>query len=208
MNGYDLSRQWFNWCFDNPEKISPNHAALYFFCIEHCNRLGWKTKFGLPSEMAKEAIGIKNYRTYQKTLNDLVDFGFIILVQKSKNQYSSNIIAIVKNAIAHTKALDKALQKHDTKQGKSTASIDKQETINNETKNKYAEFVFLTSIEYQKLISDHKIENTKLFISILDNYKGSTGKKYKSDYRAILSWVIEKTKKENKYKSTSLKLAM
>ena len=75
--GYSLSRKWFDFCFDNPEKIKPNHTALYFFCIEHCNRLGWKEKFGLSSSMAKEAIGIRSYNTYIKTLRDLVDFGFL-----------------------------------------------------------------------------------------------------------------------------------
>jgi len=92
MNGYELSRKWFDWSFENPEKISPNHSALYFFAIEHCNRLGWREKFGFPTEMAKDAIGIKSYTTYIKTLNDLVDWGFIKMVEKSKNQYSSNII--------------------------------------------------------------------------------------------------------------------
>jgi hypothetical protein len=29
-------------------------------------------------------------------------------------------------------------------------------------------------------------------IEILDNYKGSKGVKYKSDYRTILGWVIER----------------
>jgi len=134
MNSYELSRAWFDWCFDNPEKISPGHTALYFFAIEHCNRLGWKEKFGFPSQMAMEALGIKNWRTYSKILNDLIEFGFINLIEKSKNQYSSNIIAIVKNtkacAKAQYKALDKALQKHSTKQRQSIVSIDKQETNN------------------------------------------------------------------------------
>jgi hypothetical protein len=40
MNGYDLSRNFFDWCFENPEKVSPNHSAIYFFAIEHCNRWG------------------------------------------------------------------------------------------------------------------------------------------------------------------------
>jgi hypothetical protein len=111
MNSYELSRNWFDWCFDNPEKISPNHSAMYFFIIEHCNRLGWKEKFGLPMEMTKDAIGIKNYRTFSNTFNDLVEWGFINVIQKSKNQYSSNIIAIVKNAKADTKANAKALDK-------------------------------------------------------------------------------------------------
>ncbi len=128
MNSYELSRKWFDWCYENPEKISPNHSALYFFIIEHCNRLGWKQKFGLPTTMAKEAIGIRSYNTYINTLNDLVEFGFIELIEKSKNQYSSNIIALSNFNKAHDKALDKALIKHGTKQRESIDSINKQET--------------------------------------------------------------------------------
>lgn len=134
INGYDLSRNWFNWSFDNPDKVKPIHSAIYFFAIEHCNRLGWKDKFGFPSQMVMESIGVKNWRTYSKALNDLVDFGFIKMIEISKNQYSSNIIAIVKNTKAPTKALDKALSKHSTKHSQSTVSIDKQlnkEQLNN-----------------------------------------------------------------------------
>ncbi|NBU82416.1 MAG: hypothetical protein EBS55_12285, partial [Flavobacteriaceae bacterium] len=139
MNSYELSRKWFDWCFENPEKINPNHSALYFFCIEHCNRLGWKEKFGLPTTMAKEAIGIRSYNTYINTLNDLVDFGFIKLIEKSKNQFSSNIIALSNFNKALDKALDKALIKHTTKQRESTSesisSIDKQYNKEQGTKN-------------------------------------------------------------------------
>ena len=136
MNSYELSRKFFDWTFENPQKITPNHIALYFFCIEHCNRLGWKKNFGLPTTMAKEAIGIRSYNTYINTLNDLVEFGFLIMIEKSKNQYSSNIIALSKFDKALDKALDKAFIKHDTKQSESTIqsidSIDKQITINKE----------------------------------------------------------------------------
>jgi hypothetical protein len=133
MNSYELSRNYFDWCFENPEKITPNHTAIYFFAVEHCNRLGWKDKFGLPSQMVMDAIGIKNWRTYIKAFNDLTEWGFFELVEKSKNQYSSNIIAIVKNTKATTKALDKAMQMHLQKQGQSIVSIDKH--INNITIN-------------------------------------------------------------------------
>jgi len=143
MDSYTLSRNFFNWSFENPEKIKPNHIALYFFCIEHCNRLGWKQKFGLPTTMAKEAIGIRSYNTYVETLTDLVEFGFLQLLEKSKNQYSSNIIALSNFDKAHNKALDKALIKHGTKQGESTIqsidSIDKQETSKPITKNNIEE---------------------------------------------------------------------
>lgn len=132
MNSYDLSRNFCNWAFENPERVKPIHYAIYFFSIEHCNRLGWKDKFGLPSQMVMEAIGVKNWRTYSAGLNDLVEFGFIEMIETSKNQYSSNIIAIVNFTKAPTKALDKALSKHSTKHSQSTVSIDKQETINKE----------------------------------------------------------------------------
>jgi hypothetical protein len=154
MNSYELSRNFFDWSFENPHKVTPNHIALYFFCIEHCNRLGWKQNFGLPTTMAKEAIGIRSYNTYIKTLNDLVDFGFIIMIEKSKNQYSSNIIALSNFNKAHDKALDKALDKamikHMIKQDESTVqsidSINKHKTINNKQ---------ITIIE----VEDYFIEN-------------------------------------------------
>jgi len=130
MNSYELSRRFFDWSYENPEIVTPNHVALYFFIIEHCNRLGWKEKFGLPTTMAKEAIGIKSYNTYIKCFTDLEKYGFIKILEKSKNQYSSNIIALSFFNKAHDKALDKALIKHSTKQSESTIqsidSIDKQ----------------------------------------------------------------------------------
>lgn len=138
MNGYDLSRQFIDFSFENPDIIKPNHYAIYFFAIEHCNRLGWKEKFGLPTTMVMEAIGVKSYNTYIKSLNDLIEWGFIKMIKRSKNQYSANVIALSKNNKAPNKALDKALIKHDTKQEESTQqsidSIDKQ--INNKQINK------------------------------------------------------------------------
>lgn len=129
MDVFKLSRNWFDFCFENPEKISPTHTAMYFFIIEHCNRLGWKEKFGLPMEMTKDAIGIKNYKTFSNTFRDLEEWNFITVIQRSKNQYSSNIIALVLDTKANTKALDKAMQKHSQKQVHGIVGIDIQETI-------------------------------------------------------------------------------
>jgi hypothetical protein len=132
LTGYELSRKWFDWTFENPDKVQPLHTALYMYIIEHCNRLGWKDKFGLPTEMTKDAIGIKSYHTYIKALNDLIDFGFIILIEKSKNQYSSNIVALANYDKALDKALDKAIikaeSKHMSKQVQSTCQSTCQST--------------------------------------------------------------------------------
>jgi hypothetical protein len=62
----------------------------------------------------------------------------------------------------------------------------------------YAEYVSMTNDEYQKLLDAYGEENTKRMIEVLDNYKGATGKKYKSDYRAILNWVVDRVMKEEK----------
>lgn len=71
--------------------------------------------------------------------------------------------------------------------------------ISTPKKNKYAEFVSMTEDEYKKLVANYKDEAlVKRMIEVLDNYKGANGKKYKSDYRAILNWVAEKVLKENK----------
>lgn len=190
MNTYELSRKYFDWCFENPERIKPIHTALYFFIIEHCNRLGWKQKFGLPTSMAKEAIGVDSYNTYIKAFNDLVEFGFIQLIEKSRNQYSSNIIAISNFNKSTNKALDKALVKHDTKQSESKAqsidSIDKQETINKEQEKviKSVKTLFKSSQYFDK----HK------FKAALSDWSSEKLKYY---YEALLAWSEEGNKKVN-----------
>jgi hypothetical protein len=59
-------------------------------------------------------------------------------------------------------------------------------------KYKYAEFVSLTRDEYAKLCEEYSEEAAKAMIDILNNYKGSKGKKYKSDYLTIRGWVKDK----------------
>lgn len=70
---------------------------------------------------------------------------------------------------------------------------------------KFAEFVSLSQEEYDKLLSSHGEEKTKRMIEILDNYKGANNKKYASDYRAILNWVVKRVEEEGQrggYKPT------
>ena len=125
LNIYELMKDWFDFCFENPELVNPNHSAMYFFILGHCNRLGWKQKFGLPMQMTMDAIGIKNYRTFSNTFKDLINWGFILLLQKSVNQYSANVIGLVKNTKANTKALSKATQTHSQKQVRGIVGITK-----------------------------------------------------------------------------------
>ena len=62
----------------------------------------------------------------------------------------------------------------------------------------YAEFVKMTEDEYDKLLTEYGQQETHAMIDILDNYKGSHGKQYKSDYRAILNWVVKRRDEERR----------
>lgn len=66
-----------------------------------------------------------------------------------------------------------------------------------EPKKKYADFVSMKESEYQKLVDKYGEPFSKKCIEVLDNYKGAKGKKYKEDYRAILSWVVDSVREKN-----------
>lgn len=63
-------------------------------------------------------------------------------------------------------------------------------------KTMFAEFVSMTNDEYTSLVAKVGEQGTNRCIEILDNYKGASGKKYNSDYRAILNWVISRYEEE------------
>ena len=60
-------------------------------------------------------------------------------------------------------------------------------------KYQYADYVSMTQEEYAKLCEKYGEDETKGMIDLLSNYIGSKGcySKYKSHYRAILSWVAD-----------------
>lgn len=62
----------------------------------------------------------------------------------------------------------------------------------------YFENVFLKDVEYEKLIEKHGKQITEACIDKLSAYKLSNGKKYKSDYGAINSWVANQVNKDIK----------
>jgi len=209
MEGYKLSRDWFNFSFDNPEKIKPIHSAIFFFACEHCNRLWGKVKFWFPTSMVMEAIGVKKWQTYNNGLLDLVEWGFIQLIEKSKNQYSSCIISLKSATPKKNEALDIALVKHGKKQGnitgqstvksmgQSTGGIDKQETINNkqgiEVATKVAnplQDLMLLKIDKQKIITEYNSTDEFIKKEMMDFYLYWSEKKpnWKKE-----RWQMEKT---------------
>ena len=221
MNGYELSRRWFDFCLTTTEKIAPIHTALYLYCVEYCNRLGWKKTFGLPTEMAMTVLGVKNWKTYTKAYNDLVEWKFIKEVQKSKNQYSATVIAIVKNTKANgvadgeadTTALQKQMEKqtpeHCRSKCSSTVGIDKPikpilnniNLLNNDGNTSSTEQVSCDDTVQEPIFENPLSEEKEKPLSPedLEKEKSSTKKEKEfsmaaGDYDLFVDWFNETTK--------------
>lgn len=161
INGYAFSRQWYEFVFGTTEIISPIHGSLYFWIVELNNKLQWSPTIGLSSDYAMKATGTKTYKSYKKALDDLVKWGFIQLINKSYNQYTSNQIALVLKSKASTKP--------SIKQDRNSATISKQEEtlqmINplnffpeNELNDLFIKFLELRSRSEGKPIPELRIE--------------------------------------------------
>lgn len=134
--------------------------------------------------------GLENYRNYnenaERTENERRENGNETERERQRNNNKKgNKDKECKEGIDSTSDIDI----------KEVSSTSKTKTPKEE-KIKYAELVSMTEKEYEKLTEQFSQEDTDRMVEILDNYKGANGKKYASDYRAILSWVVDRLKKE------------
>lgn len=152
MNTFKLMSAYWEISSANPGKLKPNHASLYFYIMNLANKLSWKPEFGFPTLFAMEETNIRSRHTLNKILLDLQEFGLIKIVEDSKNQYTSKIIAMIKTYTAddtanecHDKNIHGTIHStiHGTIHG--TSTIDK--PINNKT------------IKTNKHIPAHDFEN-------------------------------------------------
>lgn len=136
LNGYTLTRNWYNFKFENPDKVRAIHSDLYFYIVDLWNRLGQKEKIGLPTSVTMQCLGIGSYNTYKKALNEIIEFGFIILISDSKNQHQSKIIALSYFDNATNKADNKALDKAHINAADIIIKQENNEKINNNINSK------------------------------------------------------------------------
>lgn len=162
-NGYYYQRSWFDFSFENQDKVTPVHTAMYLWFVELNNRMGWVEKFASPASQTMAAIGIKSYNTYIKIFKDLISFGIIKEVTPSINQYTACIIALSNfnnpQNNAHTNALDKSLmnqiQNHGESSKQTNDSIIKQKTKKQQIKEpitiKPLELAFVNEVIIEKI---------------------------------------------------------
>lgn len=122
MNGYDLSRKWFDFVESTEDKVTGNHFALFMWVCELCNRLNWKPRFTLPTDRAMEMTHIKHKTTYYNCLKDLARWDFIEIVEKSKNLHTGTIVKLKKVTVLKNSTLNGSV---DGRQMDATVPIDK-----------------------------------------------------------------------------------
>lgn len=167
MNGYNLIRNWYAFKFDNPSKCKAIHSDMYCYLVDLWNRLGQKNEFGLPTQMTMEVLGIGSYNTYKKSLDSLIEFGFVTIVSDSINQHQSKIVALSKFDKATDKALDKAtIKATDKALDKATDTIYKPiNQVTNKPINNNSSFSFSKSLKdlgIEKTLVNDFIKNRKL----------------------------------------------
>jgi hypothetical protein len=143
----------------------------------------------------------KRYKDAIPLLNELIELEIIKVEENTNNivisfldeQYDLLSNMRLKRVEAGKQG---GLNKSSNAKAKLKQSPSYKDKDNDNVYKQFSENVSMTDEEHKKLVEVHGIDKTKKFIEVLGNYKGSSGKKYKSDYRAILSWVVEKVLKD------------
>lgn len=200
---FTLTEKWDDtWFF----ALKPKYKLLWLFILDRCDHAGvWEANMRLASTYLgapySEHECLDVFAGKVRKIN-----GSKWLIEKFiQHQYGCDVSGLNPENSAHKGVLS-ALQRYGidpTKplpspyKGTMDKDKDKDKDIDKgkEEKKKIAEFVSLTDSEMRVLAEELGPDRARKAIEILDNYKGSKGKKYASDYRAIRSWVIGELKK-------------
>lgn len=207
-------RAFKDWCLINQPPTG--QIALWHALMMIANTSGWQEWFSVPSQTLELLTGL-SHSGIDKARKSLIDRNRIAYRPSDNRKKASRykIIPLCHNMEIKVDELEDELRNEledeledelATQQRTSKRTINKLNKTkqNNKTpltpqneKSNYAEFVSLTNAEYEALVARLGSEQrVKRCIEILDNYKGASGRKYKSDYRAILNWVIGRLEEE------------
>jgi hypothetical protein len=198
---------------DSSMELSSNEQLLFWRLFLVNNKAGWIEWFGATNQRLQLECGFGSNRTVINCRNSLKQKGFIDFVQGKDKQPTKYKLTI---GTAQESARQTALENKGTAHQSAHQSariIGTNVPIDNDydndikkgakppkkkapPKTEYAEAVFMTNAEHSALVEKLGSEQAVAWcIDKLNNYKLSSGKKYKNDYRAILSWVINEYQK-------------
>ena len=135
------------------------------------------------------------------TINDFVNYPIDEIKNMVREWFNQMVNHLVSHSVSNieNENVNENIDRDKEKGGMGEKTIRERKGEAREPSNEkvqFAEFVSMTNVEYSTLVTELGDADTKRCIEILDNYKGSKGQKYKSDYRAIRSWVTKALNEE------------
>lgn len=135
------------------------------------------------------------------TINDFVNYPIDEIKNMVREWFNQMVNHLVSHSVSNieNENVNENIDRDKEKGGMGEKTIRERKGETREPSNEkvqFAEFVSMTNVEYSTLVTELGDADTKRCIEILDNYKGSKGQKYKSDYRAIRSWVTKALNEE------------
>ena len=176
-------------------KLTTQEKLTWYYIKDDCDNVGvWEPDFDIAEirigskidwdEFVNKCNGnIEILSNGKYFLNDFCIFQYGILSEESRSKPIQSYITMLKKHHlfkGYVKVMERLKDKDKDKEKEKEKEI-----------RKYADNVRMAEGEYNKLLSNYGKKQVDRMVQKLDNYKGSNGKKYKSDYRAILTWVIE-----------------
>ena len=214
MNYIREINAFYDWLETN--RLSLSAIALWHALMHINNKAAWTDEFAVAVSVLCGKTGLSP-RGVTEARNELKLKGRITWQSRKGNQSATyRIIPMLNNLSASTadNGADKCADKDTDNHADNRAALNKQnrnETKHNNTphnppaeKKAYAEFVFLTEAEHERLIAKYGETDTSRLIEILDNYIGQNPKKnnkYTDHNRAIYSWVVDRLAEEKEKKN-------
>ena len=205
MNYIREINAFYDWLETN--ELSVSAISLWYALMHINNKTGWKNEFTVALSVLSIKSGLSP-RAVTNARKELTEKGRIKWESRNGNQaaqYTVNSLVGELQELHADKVADITTDKPTDKVADNctdnATTLDKPKRKQNNKpptplKIKYAEFVSMTEKEYQTLVDAHGEPATKRMVEIINNYKGSTGKTYKSDYLAILNWVVKRYEEE------------
>lgn len=182
------------------QRPTTGQICLWYALMYLCNKTGWKERFTV-SNMTLELLTGLSRRSIQRDRNALKQMGLIDFYPHGNKAtgYSLNSVAVRMADLARQPSRQPSAQpsapaatfvKPDEEKEKQTHSVPRQPLL------MLAEYVSMTQQEQDSLKAEYGEQAVKEMVEILNNYKGSTGKEYRSDYLAVRSWVAARWRQD------------
>jgi len=196
-------------------KPTTSEIVLWYALMSINNMTGWKKQFTVANQTLQLMTGLSK-ATLDRARNKLTQKGLLKYTPGNTRQagtYELVSIRTTKRDQCETNGETNMRLMRDQcetngeniikyKQNKTKLDYNTPLTPQKEKPQKiaYAEFVFLTEAEYERLIKDYGEADTLRMIEILDNYIGQNpsknGKKYTDHNRVIRGWVKDRLLEE------------